>query len=95
MVSIRPRPGGQGETDHRQVEFFPIRPSVCQVRLVFQSAPGLVARGNAVRQPVTTPTSVSVSIRPRPDGQGKLPMFGSSHDAYSFNPPPARWPGET
>ena len=85
----------------------------------FQSAPGPMARGN--RQMVTILGVRYVSIRPRPDGQGKrdtaprLPgcrrvsirprpdgqgkRVADSRQSQvpkaSFNPPPARWPGET
>src|SRR5438128_699602 len=38
---------------------------------LFQSAPGLMARGNVV-EAAEIGLCVDVSIRPRPDGQGKL-----------------------
>ncbi len=66
-----------------------------KVEVGFQSAPGPMARGNliVVWQLTATP---GVSIRPRPDGRGKpRPAFRSGTVRCSFNPPPARWPGET
>src|SRR5262249_6448030 len=85
----------------------------------FQSAPGPMARGNWRPSAARAPES-AVSIRPRPDGQGKRasasarpprtvgfqsapgPMARGNRRAgtgsrpkSSFNPPPARWPGET
>ncbi len=36
-----------------------------------------------------------VSIRPRPDGQGKPRRTPDPPSWSRFNPPPARWPGET
>ena len=59
-------------------------------------APCVASRGNTGGKYSCRSSSVQVSIRPRPRGQGKRPAApGTVGSSTSFNPPPATRPGET
>ena len=87
-ASFNPPPARRpGETPFR----FPLS----EFAVEFQSAPGPKARGNE-RCDVQGLRPVLVSIRPRPEGQGKLDLQNIRDTGKTgFNPPPARRPGET
>src|SRR5438093_689938 len=59
-----------------------------------QFSPGGMAGGNGSRASARF-VARGVSIRPRPDGRGKLYSPRAASPRPSFNPPPAGWPGET
>ena len=82
-VSIRPRPVGQGKPDA-------VGPTSRHPAVSIRPRP--VGQGKPNRSAVAS--SVKLSIRPRPVGQGKRDPR-ALEAGISFNPPPARWPGET
>ena len=109
-VSIRPRPNGQGKRPHRarasrtgEFQSAPgptARGNVTRIaktvnRYCFNPPPA--QRPGETGQGRNQSADRRVSIRPRPNGQGKphCPRGKSRSWKRCFNPPPAQRPGET
>ena len=85
-VSIRPRPAGRGNLG--------CAPRTCS-SVIVSIRPRPAGRGNRAVMELSRGHG-EVSIRPRPAGRGNRPAPRASRARQAcFNPPPARWPGES